>query len=114
MVIGERIKQARINQGLTQEDLGKALNVSKVSICGYEKGTRTPTMENFMKLIEILECDPNYLLGRDIEAKVENKKVTLLKEDIKIIRELKKHNELYYKIIYDPVRTIELIRRRIK
>lgn len=114
MVIGERIRQARINQGLTQEDLGKSLNVSKVSICGYEKGTRTPTMENFMKLIEILECDPNYLLGRDIEAKVENKKVTLLKEDIKIISELKKHNELYYKIISDPVRTIELIRRRIK
>ena len=46
MIIGKRIKNARTKKGLTQEELGKLLGVSKVSICGYERGTRTPTMEN--------------------------------------------------------------------
>jgi len=48
MLIGERIRKARLEKGLSQEELGKIIDVSKVSICGYEKGTRTPTLENLM------------------------------------------------------------------
>ena len=51
MIIGERLKEARLKKGLTQSQLGELLEVSKVSICGYEKGTRTPTMEKFLALI---------------------------------------------------------------
>ena len=50
MIIGKRLKEARIKKGMSQEELGNILGVSKVSICGYEKGTRTPTMENFLDL----------------------------------------------------------------
>ena len=51
MIIGERLKEARIAKKLSQETLVNLLGVSKVSICGYEKGTRTPNMSNFLKLI---------------------------------------------------------------
>lgn len=44
MIIGSKIKEKRIALGLSQDELGKRLGVSKVSICGYEKGTRTPTI----------------------------------------------------------------------
>ena len=44
MIIGERVKEARINKNYTQEELGDIIGVSKVSICGYETGNRTPTM----------------------------------------------------------------------
>jgi transcriptional regulator with XRE-family HTH domain len=47
MIIGERIKKERIKRNLSQQQLGDMLGVSKVSICGYETGTRTPTMETF-------------------------------------------------------------------
>ena len=57
MIIGERFKEARISKNLSQETLGSMLGVSKVSICGYETGTRTPNMKNVLRLIEILDLD---------------------------------------------------------
>jgi len=117
MLIGERIKQERINRGLTQAELGKLLGVSKVSICGYETGTRTPTVDTFLKLIDILKLRPEYALGLDINVIAENGEdyhITMAKEDILIIKELKKHRELYNKLCSEPQRTIELISRKLK
>ncbi len=117
MLIGERIKQERINRGLTQEELGKSLGVSKVSICGYETGTRTPTVDTFLKLIEILDLKPQYALGLDMNVvaeKEEDYHIVMAKEDMIIINELKKHRELYNKLCSDPKRTIELISRKVK
>lgn len=117
MIIGDRIKKARIQKGFNQKELGDLLEVSKVSICGYEKGNRAPTMDNFIKLVEILDCEPNYLLGRDHSVVREDDEEYILKlskEEIAIIKEIKKHPELYNKMIEDPVRSVELISRRIK
>ena len=38
MNIGEKIRNARINKGMTQEELGNALGVQKSAIAKYEKG----------------------------------------------------------------------------
>ena len=38
MNIGDKIRNARINKGMTQEELGKALGVQKSAIAKYEKG----------------------------------------------------------------------------
>lgn len=116
MVIGKRIKEARIKKNMSQEDLGKLLGVTKVSICGYEKGTRTPTMENFVDLIRILELEPDYVLGLDKTVVSENNQeytIKMANEDIEIIKELKKDKELYNKLCNDPKRTIELISRKM-
>ena len=117
MLIGERIKQERINRGLTQAELGEMLGVSKVSVCGYETGTRTPTVDTFLKLIGILELKAEYALGLDIDVVAEDESeyhVIMSKEDMIIIEELKKHRELYNKLCSEPKRTIELISRKIK
>lgn len=116
MIIGSRLKEARVSRKMSQEELGNLLGVSKVSVCGYEKGTRTPTMENFLQLIEILDLEPDYVLGRDIEAVSENDKdckVIMADEDLQIIKELKQYRELYNKLCSDTKRTIELINRKI-
>ena len=117
MLIGERIKQERINRGLTQLELGQMLGVSKVSICGYETGTRTPTVDTFLKLIDILGLKAEYALGLDMNVIAEEEAeyhVVMAKEDMVIIEELKKHRELYNKLCSEPKRTIELISRKIK
>ena len=44
-MIGKRLKELRIQKGLSQQDLGDAIGVTKVSICGYENGTRLPNLE---------------------------------------------------------------------
>lgn len=50
----ERLKQKRMELGLTQEQLGNLVGVSKVSICDYEKGKDKPTLSHFEKLADIL------------------------------------------------------------
>lgn len=117
MLIGERIRKERINKGLTQSELGKMLDVSKVSVCGYETGTRTPTVDTFLKLIEILDIKPDYALGLDIDVVAEddaNYHAVMAKEDMVIINELKQHRELYNKLCTDPKSTVDLISKKIK
>ena len=53
MIKGERLKKLRISKNLTQEQLGKVLGVTKASICCYEKGTRTPTLETLLDIVEL-------------------------------------------------------------
>lgn|SRR5574344_1372595 len=116
MIIGDRIKRSRINKGYSQKELGDLIHVSKVSICGYETGNRKPTVDTFIDLINALDVSAEYLLGLDvnvIEEKTEYN-IKMAHEDIEIIKELKKNPELYNKIVEDPRRTIELIRRRVK
>lgn len=117
MIIGSKIKKARTKLGLTQTDLGNLIGVSKVSICGYEKGARTPSIELILKLVDILNINLEEILGIDslvVSEEDESYKMLVSKEDIQIIKELRNHPELYNKICFDPKRTIELMSRKIK
>ena len=116
MLIGERIKKKRIELGISQQELGDLVGVSKVSICGYEKGNRTPTVDTFILLTEVLKTTPEYLLGHDVNVVEEftGYSMKMSREDIQIIREIKSRTELYNKILENPKRMIEYISRRVK
>lgn len=58
-----RIKELRIERKLTQEQLGDKINVTKVSISGYESGNRKPDIETLQKLAEHFDVNVDYLLG---------------------------------------------------
>ena len=112
MLIGKRIKEARKSMGYSQQELGDLLDVTKVSICGYEKGTRTPTLDTFMRLVDILKMDPIYALGLEkaVVAEEDAKYVVrMAEEDIQIINEFKKHRKLYNQLCNNPKRTIDII-----
>lgn len=116
MIIGERLKEARIEKNLTQSQLGELLGVSKVSICGYEKGTRTPTMDKFLALIRILDLDVQYVLG--LEVKVVNlddisNMPRLASKDIEIIEIIKTSRELYNMFCSEPKRTVDRIKSKL-
>ena len=64
-MIGKRIKELRLKNGLTQKQLGDLINVTKVSICCYENGTRTPTLDTLHQLSNYFKKDINYFLGND-------------------------------------------------
>ena len=117
MILGARIKQLRKAKGLTQEELANMINVTKVSICCYEKGNRTPNLETFMDLVNVLDTTPNYLLGADtkvISEEDEDYSIYLPKEDIQIIMELRKKDELIDLLRKDPKRRVEYISKRAK
>lgn len=116
MFLGERLKEARQAKHLSQQQLGDRIGVSKVSICGYEKGNRIPTLENFLGMLEVLDVTPDYLLGRDIFVVGEKEEPytrVIAKEDLVILKEIKKERKLYGLLYNDPKRTIELIIRKL-
>ncbi len=117
MFNGKRLKELRTTMGLTQKQLGDLANVTKVSICGYEKGNRTPNIETLIDLANILNTSPNYLLDSEVSAKVmeeaEEYSVSISSDDMQILKELKKYPELYNMIKEDPKRTIERINKKI-
>ena len=55
MLRGDRLKKLRMSMGVTQEDLGNILKVTKSTICCYERGTRTPTLENLIDLSDYFQ-----------------------------------------------------------
>ncbi|MCQ2442579.1 MAG: helix-turn-helix transcriptional regulator [Oscillospiraceae bacterium] len=61
--LGERIKETRESIPMTQEELGKAIGVTGVTIMRYEKGQREPSLDQLQKLAEVLNVAPEYLVG---------------------------------------------------
>ncbi|MBP3635721.1 MAG: helix-turn-helix transcriptional regulator [Bacilli bacterium] len=115
MIIGQRIKELRKSKNLTQQKLADLVNVTKVSICCYEKGTRTPNLETFVDLVNILDTTPNYLLGRDVKLVAEEDEdysMVLPKEDIQIIKEIRGNEKLINYLRKDPKRGVEYISKK--
>ena len=116
MLLSKRLKELRISNGLTQRELGERVNVTKVSICCYENGTRVPTLDTLTKLGKILDVDVDYLLGYDnpVKPKGKNKKITnMAKEEIEFITEIRKLENIHQAIIENPKRIIELISKEL-
>lgn len=117
MLLGRRLKELRKEKGLTQEDLGNLVNVTKVSICCYENGTRTPSLETLIDLSNIFEVNVDYLLGHDKLLVAENEdgySIKISTEEIVMLNELRKSKELYRLLINDPKRTIELLEKKVR
>ncbi|NME95380.1 helix-turn-helix transcriptional regulator [Clostridium cochlearium] len=66
-MFGDRLKELREEKELTQEELGKFLNVSRQTISGYEAGSIEPSIKNLIKLADIFNVSLDYLLGRTKE-----------------------------------------------
>ncbi len=54
---GEKLKKARKQQKLSQQELANLLEVSRVAITNYELGRNNPSFENISKLSKILKTD---------------------------------------------------------
>ncbi|MFA5256189.1 MAG: helix-turn-helix transcriptional regulator [Candidatus Omnitrophota bacterium] len=61
--LGDQIKRLRVEKGLSQEELGKAIDVSKQAISSYETGVRDPNPEQRHKLVEIFGITEAELFG---------------------------------------------------
>ena len=78
----ERLKQARINKGMSQGDLAVAMNLTQGSISHFEKGLRLPTPANIDKFVEVLGISREDLVGT-VEADVETERVR--KDDLQML-----------------------------
>lgn len=68
MKFGEKVKQARRNAEISQEDFAKAIGVSLRTVTNYETGGKYPKKrEVYYKIAEVLNVDVNYLMTEDEE-----------------------------------------------
>lgn len=61
--IGENIRQARIQRGMTQEELAELLDTTKSAISRYELGKREPRAEQLVAIANALGVSVAYLQG---------------------------------------------------
>jgi len=61
-LLGERIKQARLTTGLTQEELAVVVGTNAVSIYRYESGLHIPKLDITSKLANALNCNLTWLV----------------------------------------------------
>ncbi|MDE5602277.1 MAG: helix-turn-helix domain-containing protein [Clostridia bacterium] len=59
----ERIKQLRVEDGLSQAQLAKAVGISQSAIAVWELGARTPSADAIIKLAEYFGVTADYILG---------------------------------------------------
>ena len=81
---GNRLKELRIQSGLTQQQLGDKIGVTKSVISFYELRERTPSPEILVKLAAEFKVSADFLLG--LEKKKTLDISGLDAEDIKIVK----------------------------
>jgi len=89
MTMGERIKELRIKMNITQEELGKVIDVKRSAIRKYEYGeVENIPRSSIQKMADYFNVQPAYLMGwideknsdfdDSIFYKIETKKIPLL------------------------------------
>lgn len=61
MSFASRLRQAREQSGLTQQDLAEKLGVTKSAIGNYENGVSSPKWDVLLKIFDVLQVEPNFL-----------------------------------------------------
>lgn len=101
-LIGEKIRNLRKINGITQEELGERAQLQHSYIGGVERGDRNISLETLEKIMIALELSPSdWFQFSELEAKGESEKEKLLEihksllknldlEEIKLVHRLTK------------------------
>lgn len=83
---GQRLKELRVQAGMTQLQLAQRMGVTKYVVSFYELQERTPSPDILVKLSGIFKVSTDYLLGLDPRETIDIS--GLSREDIAIMRAL--------------------------
>ena len=114
MSFGEKLKLLRYEKGLTQDDLGYVLNVTKSCISCYENGSRQPSIDVLISLSVFFKVSVDFLVGIEPYNPSEKRGVRITKGDIELLEELKKHPVLYKEIISSLPNSVSKIQKFFK
>ena len=68
MAFKDRLKEARLSKGFTQEQIAEKIGVAKSTFTGYEKGNSEPSMYTISKIMNVLKVDANFLWQDEMDA----------------------------------------------
>lgn len=81
-MLSKRLKELRLEAGLTQKELANAINTSQQNIGLYENGKRNPKREILNRISKYFNVSINYLLGNS-EIRNPEKEIELDFEKVK-------------------------------
>ena len=61
----DRLRELRIERGVTQEEVGKVVNTSKMAVSHWEKGHSEPSIAQLILLTEYFGVSADYLIGKN-------------------------------------------------
>ncbi len=76
MKFNEKLIEIRKKQGLSQEELGMELQVSRQTISKWETGLSVPDADMLSKLADVLEINVSELLGSEIKEETNKNEVS--------------------------------------
>ena len=65
MDIGSRIKQARVEKGISRSNLAELLGLTASAISNYENGISRPRHDTLCEIIKLLDTDANFIYQDD-------------------------------------------------
>lgn len=83
MSFHNRLKEARITSGMTQEELAIKIGVTKGAIANYENNVSHPKEEILYRLFDVLKVEPNFLFQDEVPCgtiKVTTSEMEILKK----------------------------------
>lgn len=66
-MIGDRIKELRARNGLTQADLSRRLQISRSAVNAWEMGISVPSTQYVVELASLFRVTTDFLLDRTSE-----------------------------------------------
>ena len=68
MTFGEKVKELRVKNGLSQRELGERMGgITQQTVAQYEKAIEQPKLATVQKIANALEVDINSLLNIEVE-----------------------------------------------
>ena len=93
-MIGEKIKQLRERNNLTQTALAKKLNITRSSVNAWEMGISIPSTSLIVELAKLFHVSTDYLLGLNETSTLDisflnDNEILMLSELIQYFKSLK-------------------------
>ena len=65
IIFRERLQRRRETLGWSKTELAKRVGITKVSIWGFEKGQKVPSVDTLIALADALDVSVDWLCGRN-------------------------------------------------
>ena len=86
MKIGEKIRNAREDRDLLQNDMAKLIPMNQSNYSKIERDVQEPSLEQLRRICQILNLDPRYLLNLGEYESLSQADLTLLADIKSFIR----------------------------